>query len=117
MDLEIFEKSKNLFGESDEQTKRIKQKVKYLMLFLYRERDPRAPRFVRKADLAFAVACFAGAGAFAFSWHDSDRHWELIVALLLGFLSLGGFLNTFSRNYPSLSLSTQPPDDGHSTGG
>lgn len=96
-DLEILEKSKNLFGDLDERSKRVEVKVNLLMAYLYRDSTPRTPRFISWGDLALALACFAGAAAFGWSWIQSKKYWELSILCVLVFIGIGAILNAFHQ--------------------
>ncbi len=101
-DLEILEKSKNLFGEDDERIKRIEVKVTLLMAYLYRDSVSRTPHFISWGDLALSVACFAGAAAFGWSWNQSNnKYWELAIAGFLVFIGIGGILNAVGKGRAS----------------
>jgi len=99
-DLEILEKSKNLYGELDERTKRIEAKVTLLMAYLYRDSVPKTPRYISWGDFALFVLCLVGAVAFTWSWAGSDKYWELALGGLLAFLGIGAFLNAIGKGSP-----------------
>ena len=96
-DLEILEKSKALFGDSDDRTRRIEVKVTLLMAYLYRHNTPRTPRFISWPDLTLALACLGGSIAFLLSGMKSTGYWELSLAGGLSFIGIGGLLNAFGK--------------------
>lgn len=100
LDLEILEKAKTQFGETDERTRRVAAKVTMLMFYLYRDIEPTSPRFQSWADLALAVACFIGAGSFIWSWSSSGNFWYVLGGGITGFVGLGALLNAFGKGVP-----------------
>jgi hypothetical protein len=108
-DLEILEKSRQLFGESDERAHRVEAKVTLIMGYLYRDDKPKDRNQISWADFALFVVCLVGAAAFGWSGAWSDKYWELAVAGLLAFIGIGALLNALGRNGSTEAAPNPPP--------
>lgn len=98
LDLEILEKSKAAFGDNDDRTRKVATKVTLLMSYLYRDLEAKPLRSFSWSYVALAMACFAGAGAFALT--GSGQFWNLAVAGVLAFIGVGAVMNAFEIQVP-----------------
>ncbi len=100
-DFEILKMSREFLGEDHDSSRRIEDKLNRSIKGLYRKNsEPR--REPKGLDITIGILCAAGAFFFARQAILSENVIYLMVlysagAVIAGFISLGGFLNAFSK--------------------
>lgn len=97
LDLEILEKSNQLFGEADERTQRVRAAVGRRMDQVYGERPGHGRKPIPWADIVLFLFCLGGAAAFLRDGIGASDTWELVLAGLLAFVGAGAVMNALER--------------------
>ncbi|UHQ21214.1 hypothetical protein LVB77_10925 [Lysobacter sp. 5GHs7-4] len=93
LDLEILEKSKQLFGEGDERTLRVSAAIGRRMDRVYGDASNQGSKPLPWSDLMLLLFCTGGAIFFVRNGIDGSDAWELVAAGLLAFIGAGAAMN------------------------
>ncbi|SFK65523.1 hypothetical protein [Lysobacter sp. cf310] len=97
LDLEILEKSRHLFGETDERTNRVRAAVGRRMDRVYGEQSGQGRKPLPWADLVLLLFCIGGAIFFVRNGIAGSEAWELVLAGLLAFVGAGAAMNALEH--------------------
>lgn len=97
LDLEILEKSKQLFGEADERTQRVSAAVGRRMDRVYGDSSDQSRKPLPWADLVLLLGCTFGAIYLVRDGIGASEPWELVMAGLLAFIGAGAAMNALEH--------------------
>ncbi|KRD39549.1 hypothetical protein ASE35_04175 [Lysobacter sp. Root916] len=97
LDLEILEKSRHMFGETDERTNRVRAAVGRRMDRVYGEQSEQGRKPLPWADLVLLLFCIGAAIFFVRNGIAGSEAWELVLAGLLAFVGAGAAMNALEH--------------------
>jgi hypothetical protein len=97
LDLEILEKSRQLFGETDQRTNQVRAAVGRRMDRVYGQQSEQGRKPLPWADLVLLLFCVGGAIFVVRNGIAGSAAWELVVAGLLAFVGAGAAMNALEH--------------------